>query len=106
MLFVEKDLILQEPTPLIGIENKIIVIHIFFYLFHGPGEDPPFSALLSLLEVIIFSSVWFLSKKPNRNWFKPTGFGLVFYEKTGSNWFGSVFCRFGSVFSGLGSVRF
>ena len=63
MLFVEKDLILQEPTPLIGIENKIIVIHIFFYLFHGPGEDPPFSALLSLLEVIIFSSVWFLSKK-------------------------------------------
>jgi len=64
LLFVEKDLILQEPTPLIGIENKIIVIHIFFYLFHGPGEDPPFSALLSLLEVIIFSSVWFFMKKP------------------------------------------
>jgi len=42
------------------------------------------------LGVIIFGSVWFLYKKsnqtnfflkkpkPNPNWFKPTGFGLVF----------------------------
>jgi hypothetical protein len=65
-LFVEKDLILQEPTPLIGIENKIIVIHIFFYLFHGPGEDLPFPVPLSLLEVIIFSLVQFLSKKKTK----------------------------------------
>jgi len=45
----------------------------------------------------------------NRNRFKPTGFGSVWFfrEKTGSNRFGSVFSglarffRFGSVFSGL-----
>jgi len=42
--------------------------------------------------------------KKNRNQFKPTGFGSVFWTKTGSNqfcsvfWFGSVFCRFGSGF--------
>jgi hypothetical protein len=66
--------------------------------------------------VIIFGSVRFLSKKvtkpklfflkkkpkPNRNRVKPTGFGSVrfFREKTGSNWFGSVFpvlARFFSV---------
>jgi hypothetical protein len=63
----------------------------------------------------------FFYKKPNRNRFKPTGFGSVrlFRTKTGSNRFGSVFSglawffQFGSVFSGLarffsglGSVRF
>jgi len=86
-----------------------------------------------------FGSIWFLSKKitkpnfflkkpkPNRNRFKPTGFGSVWFfrAKTGSNRFGSVFSglvhffRFGSVFSvcfgfvsvwlgffGSGSVRF
>jgi hypothetical protein len=49
--------------------------------------------------VIIFGFVRFLSKKKrsnklvflkkNRNWFKPTGFGLVGYfrKKTGSTWF-------------------
>ena len=57
--------------------------------------------------MIIFGSVWFLSKKvtkpklfffekkpkPNRNRVKPTGFGSVrfFRAKTGSNRFGSVF---------------
>jgi hypothetical protein len=85
------------------------------------------------LEVIIFGSVRFLSKKvtkpkllffekklkPNRNRVKPTGFGSVrfgfFRAKTGSNRFGLVFpvlARFFSVwlgFSGLarfGSVFF
>ena len=67
------------------------------------------------LEVIIFSSVRFLLKKktkPNRNWFKPTGFGSVrfFGTKIGSNQFDSVFSGlalffwFGSVF--LVWVRF
>ena len=51
--------------------------------------------------MIIFSLVWFLSKKitklkffkKNRNRFKLTGFGLVrfFRTKTGSNWFDSIF---------------
>jgi hypothetical protein len=56
-----------------------------------------------------------------KNRFKPTGFGSVFWTKTGSNRFGSVFSglssvrffwtktgsnRFGSVFSGLSLVRF
>jgi hypothetical protein len=69
--------------------------------------------------VIIFGSVRFLSKKsnqtvflkkkkPNRNRFKPTGFGSVILEQkpvqTGLArfffWFGLVF------FCGLGSVRF
>jgi hypothetical protein len=47
--------------------------------------------------VIIFGSVRFLSKKIT----KPTGFGSVwlFWTKTGSNRFGSVFSGFGSVFS-------
>jgi hypothetical protein len=74
------------------------------------------------VEEIIFSSVQFLSKinnqielkKKNRNQFKPTGFGLVWFfrTKTGSNRFGSVFSvllgfsRFGSVFFSLGSVQF
>jgi hypothetical protein len=55
--------------------------------------------------------------KPNRNRFKPNGFGSVWFfrEKTGSNRFGLVFSvwlgffRFGSVFSvwlGFGSVFF
>jgi hypothetical protein len=58
-------------------------------------------------------SVWFFGQKPvqtdrfrfgflDKNRFKPTGFGLVF-------WIGSVFFRFGSVlahFFGLGSIRF
>jgi hypothetical protein len=78
--------------------------------------------------VIIFGSVWFLSKKvtkpiffflkkktkPKRNRVKPTGFGSVFLGKkpvqTGLTrffrfWLG--FFRFGSVFSvwlGFGSV--
>jgi hypothetical protein len=71
--------------------------------------------------VIIFGSVWFLSKKvtklnfflkKNRNRVKPTGFGSVFWAKTGSNRFGLVFsvlARFFSVllgFFGFGSVRF
>ena len=71
--------------------------------------------LLMEIGVIIFGSVWFLSKKvtklkyfffekKNRNRVKPTGFGSVrfgfFRAKTGSNRFGSVF----SVFSGFGSV--
>jgi hypothetical protein len=76
--------------------------------------------------VIIFCLVRFLSKKvtklkyfflkKNRNWVKPTGFGLVrfgfFRTKTGSNRFGSVFpvlARFGSffpVFFGFSSVQF
>jgi hypothetical protein len=80
--------------------------------------------------VIIFGSVWFLSKKvtkpklfffekkpkPNRNRVKPTGFGSVrfgfFRAKTGSNRFGSVFpvlarfSRFWLGFSGFGSVFF
>ena len=56
--------------------------------------------------VIIFSSVWFLSKKSNQSkifFFKKTETGsnrLVsvrfFRPKTGSNWFGSVF-QFDSV---------
>jgi len=72
--------------------------------------------------VIIFGSVWFLSKKSNQtdNFFKKTETGssrpvLVWFfrTKTGSNWFGSVFSglawffRFGSVFPvwlGFGSV--
>jgi len=58
--------------------------------------------------VIIFSSVWFLSKKNNQTEIilKKTETGSnrpgsvrFFRTKTGSNWFGSVF-------SGLGSVRF
>jgi hypothetical protein len=61
------------------------------------------------------TEIFFLKKlKPNRNRFKPTGFGSVrfFRTKTGSNRFGSFFpvwlgfFGFGSVFSGLGSVRF
>jgi hypothetical protein len=53
------------------------------------------------------TEIFFLKKpKPNRNRFKPTGFGSVrfFREKTGSNWLGSVFSvwlGFGSVFFGL-----
>jgi len=40
--------------------------------------------------------------KPNRNRVKPTGFGSVFFRaKTGSNRFGSVFSGSGSVFFGL-----
>jgi hypothetical protein len=63
--------------------------------------------------MIIFGSVWFLSKKvtkpvlkktkPNRNRFKPTSFGSVILEQkpvqTDQFWFGSVFLWFGSVFS-------
>ena len=72
--------------------------------------------------MIIFGSIRFLSKKvtkPNffffkknrkrtENRVKPTGFGLVrfFREKTGSNWFGSVFPVLARFFSGFGSVRF
>jgi hypothetical protein len=69
-----------------------------------------------LLGLIIFGLVWFgfyqkkITKlifffikklKSNRNQFKPTGFGSVWFfrTKTGSN-------RFASVFFGLGSVRF
>ena len=78
----------------------------------------------SQLRVIIFGLVWFLSKKsntefffkqkkwkPNRNRFKPTGFGLVwvFRTKTGLNQFGSVFSGLTWFFQGffyLGSARF
>jgi len=74
--------------------------------------------------VIIFYSVWFLSKKitkpkflkkkpkPNRNRVKPTGFGSVrfFRAKTGSNRFGSVFsvlARFSQFWLGFfGLARF
>ena len=45
--------------------------------------------------------------KPNRNWFKTTGFGFFlnqFFLVCLS--FGSVFFHFGSVFFGLGLVRF
>jgi hypothetical protein len=50
---------------------------------------------------------FFLKKpKPNRNRFKPTGFGLVFWTKTGSKRFGSVFSVWFGFFSGSVSVRF
>jgi hypothetical protein len=45
--------------------------------------------------------------KKNRNRVKPTGFGSVFWAKTGSNRFGLVFsilARFFSVWLGFGSV--
>jgi len=57
--------------------------------------------------VIIFASIWFLSKKNNQTEdflkkSKPVQtdrfrFGLVFRIKTGSNQFGSVFFGLGSV---------
>jgi hypothetical protein len=73
--------------------------------------------------VIIFGSVRFLSKKiiklnffkKNRNWFKPTGFGSVWFfrTKTGSNRFVSVFSVLARFFwfflvfwFGFSSVRF
>jgi len=62
--------------------------------------------------VIIFGSVWFLSKtvtkpvflkkpkpKPNRNWFKPTGFGSVILEQK------LVFSGLSRFFFGSCSVR-
>jgi hypothetical protein len=77
---------------------------------------------MCMLWVIIFGSVRFLSKKvtkPNCFLKKPETeskpvqtdrfrFGSVrfFRTKTGSNRFGSVFCRFGSFFSGFSSVWF
>jgi hypothetical protein len=80
---------------------------------------------MAALGVLIFGSVRFLSKKvtksnfffqkkpkPNRNWFKPTGFGSVRFGFLGKKpvqtglarffRFGSGFFSFGSVFSVLG----
>jgi len=48
------------------------------------------------------NQIEFFLKKPNRNRFKPTSFGLFFRTKTGSNRFGSVF----PVWLGFGSVFF
>jgi hypothetical protein len=82
-----------------------------------------------LLGVIIFDSVWFLSKKvtkpknffekkpkPNRNRVKPTGFGSVWFGFLGQKpvqtglarffWFWLGFLGFGSVLARFGSVFF
>jgi hypothetical protein len=75
-----------------------------------------------ILGVIICGSVWFLLKKitklklkkktkkpkPNRNWFKPTGFSSVrfFRTKTGSNRFDSVFSDLAHFFSVLARFFF
>jgi hypothetical protein len=80
-------------------------------------------SLSRLVGVIIFGlafikkksnqTEFFLLKKPNRNRFKPTGFGSVWFGlvwffriKTGSNQFGSAFSGLALFFSGLDSVRF
>jgi hypothetical protein len=50
---------------------------------------------------------FFLKKsKPNRNRFKPTGFGSFFKTKTGSNLFGSVFSGLTRFFLGFFRFRF
>jgi hypothetical protein len=79
----------------------------------------PLKWLYSSVGVIIFCSVRFLLKKsnqtiffkkkkpkPNRNLFKPTGFGSGFLDKNRFKlvWFG--FFGLAPFFSGLGSVRF
>jgi hypothetical protein len=73
-------------------------------------KKPTWEQSESLLVVIIFSLIWFLLKKiikliflkklkSNWNWFKLTGFSLVWFFriKPGSNRFDSVFF----IFSGL-----
>ena len=55
----------------------------------------------------LFGSVFI--KKNNQNRLKPTGFGSVIWEKTGSSRFGSVFPDLAQFFFGVfcsGSVRF
>jgi hypothetical protein len=97
--------------------------------FHGEIISKAISCDRFRIGVIIFGSVWFLSKKITKPKFfffekktetepKPGQtdrfrFGLVFWAKTSSNRFGSVlarFFRFGSVFFrffiGFGSVWF